>query len=284
MSGRGWALFAAVSVLWGIPYLFIKVAVDDLSPGFLAWARLAIATAALAPFAVRARSLRGMPLGPVLAFATVEMIVPWPLIGFGEQRVASSLAAILIATVPLLVVVLTLAGGAVERPTRRQLAGIGVGLVGVTALVGVDVSGTSRELAGVAALLVAALGYATGAIIVDRGLGGRDPLGLIAGASLTGTVVLAPVGIGAWPSEIPPADAIAAVATLGLVCSAVAFLLFVRLVEEAGPTRATLITYVNPVVALLLGAAVLDERLTVAAAGGLVLILVGSRLAAVRQA
>jgi len=150
--------------------------------------------------------------------------------------------------------------------------------------VGVDVSGTARELAGVGALMVAALGYAAGAIIVDRSLGGRDPLGLIAGASLAGTVALAPVAVARWPSEAPPTDAIASVAVLGLACSAVAFLLFVKLVEEAGPTGATLITYVNPVVALALGAVVLAEPLTVAAAGGLVLILAGSRLATARQA
>jgi len=123
VSARGWALFAAVSVLWGIPYLFIKVAVDDLSPGFVAWARLAIATLALAPFALHARALHGMPVAPVLAFAIVEMVIPWPLIGFGEQRVASSLAAILIATVPLLVALITVATGSSERPTGRQLAG-----------------------------------------------------------------------------------------------------------------------------------------------------------------
>ena len=280
MSLRGWGLFAAMSVAWGVPYLFIKIAVDDgLSPGFVAWSRVALAALVLLPVALKAGALRGLPLRWLVAFAITEICIPFPLIAFGETRVSSSLTAILIASLPLVVAFLSLRFDRSERPTRARLLGMLIGLAGVAALVGIDIGGTTSELIGAAAILVATLGYACGPLIVKRQLSDADPLGPVTAAMVIASIILLPFGIGDFPTDTPPGEAILAVVVLGLVCSALAFLIFFRLIAEVGPSRATVITYVNPVVALALGVAVLGESVTAGAVAGLLLILAGSWLA-----
>jgi drug/metabolite transporter (DMT)-like permease len=280
MSARGWALFAAVSVIWGVPYLFIKIAVDDgLSPGFVAWSRVALAALVLLPVAWKAGALRGLPLSWLVAFATAEIAIPFPLIAFGEQRVSSSLAAILIAAVPLVVAFLALRFDHAERPTPARFVGMLVGLGGVVALVGIDIGGRGAELVGAGAVLLAAFGYAVGPMIVKRQLAGADPLGPVTAAMAIASIILLPFGIAGWPTEAPSGEALGSVVVLGLVCSALAFLVFFRLIAEVGPSRATVITYVNPIVALALGVAVLGESVTAGTIAGLLLILAGSWLA-----
>jgi drug/metabolite transporter (DMT)-like permease len=279
MSARGWILFAAVSVVWGVPYMFIKLAVDDdLAPGFVAWSRVALAALVLLPIAWRNGALRGLPLRWLTAFALFEISIPFPLIAFGEQRVSSSLAAILIAAVPLVVAFLALRFDRAEQPTRTRFMGMLVGLAGVVALVGIDIGGRGSELVGAAAVLTATVGYAIGPLIVKRHLSGGDPLGPVAGALGIASIMLLPFAIGGFPTETPSDEAIASVAVLGLICTAFAFLIFFRLIAEIGPSRATIITYVNPVVALALGVAILDEHVTTGAVAGLLLILAGSWL------
>jgi drug/metabolite transporter (DMT)-like permease len=280
VSLRGWGLFAAMSVAWGVPYLFIKIAVDDgLSPGFVAWSRVALAALVLLPVALKAGALRRLPLRWLVAFAITEICIPFPLIAFGETRVSSSLTAILIASLPLVVAFLSLRFDRSERPTRARLLGMLIGLAGVAALVGIDIGGTTSELIGAGAILVATLGYACGPLIVKRQLADADPLGPVTAAMAIASIILLPFGIGDFPTETPSGEAILSVAVLGLVCSALAFLIFFRLIAEVGPSRATVITYVNPVVALALGVAVLGENVTAGAVAGLLLILAGSWLA-----
>jgi drug/metabolite transporter (DMT)-like permease len=278
MSARAWWLFAAVSLLWGLPYLLIKIAVDELSPGFVAWSRLVIAALVLLPLALRRDAFRGLPKLPLIAFATVELVIPWPLIAFGEQHVSSSLAAILIATVPLFVALIAIGNRGSTRPSASGVGGLLIGLIGVGALAGIDLSGGTGVLAGAAAILVAALGYAVGATLLKRYFAGADPLGPIAAAMAIGAVMLAPLGVAGLPSEMPSSDALASLALLGTLCSALAFLLFFRLVALADPGRASVITYVNPVVALALGVPLLGEPITLATLEGFVLILAGSWL------
>ena len=279
MTPRGWILFAAVSVVWGVPYMFIKIAVDDdLSPGFVAWSRVALAALVLLPIAWRSGALRGLPLRWLTAFALFEITIPFPLIAFGEQRVSSSLAAILIAAVPLVVAFLALRFDKGEQPTRSRFVGMLIGLGGVVALVGIDIGGQGSELLGAAAVLTATFGYATGPLIVKRHLSGADPLGPVAGALGIASIMLLPLAIGGAPTETPTGEALASVAVLGLICTAFAFLIFFRLIAEIGPSRATIITYVNPVVALALGVAILNEQVTTGAVAGLLLILAGSWL------
>jgi drug/metabolite transporter (DMT)-like permease len=278
MSPRGWALFAAVSVVWGVPYLFIKLAVEDLSPGFVAWSRVALGALVLLPIAWRTGALRGLPLRWLTAFALFEITIPFPLIAFGEQRVSSSLAAILIAAVPLVVAFLALRFDRAEQPTRTRFIGMLVGLAGVAALVGIDIGGRGSELVGAAAVLAATIGYACGPLIVKRHLSGADPLGPVAGALGIASIMLLPLALGGLPTERPSDEAIASVVVLGVICTALAFLIFFRLIAEIGPSRATIITYVNPVVALALGVAILDEQVTTGTVAGLLLILAGSWL------
>jgi drug/metabolite transporter (DMT)-like permease len=278
VSPRGWALFGAVSVVWGVPYLFIKLAVEDLSPGFVAWSRVTMAALILLPIAWRTGALRGLPVRWLAAFAFFEITMPFPLIAFGEQRVSSSVAAILIAAVPLVIAFLALRFDRGERPTRTRFIGMLVGLGGVVALVGIDIGGQGSELVGAAAVLAATFGYACGPLIAKRHLTAGDPLGPVAGALGIASIFLLPLALAGFPTEMPSGDAAASVVVLGLVCTALAFLIFFRLIAEIGPSRASIITYVNPVVALALGVAILGEHVTTGAVCGLLLILAGSWL------
>lgn len=282
MSARAWALFAAVAFLWGIPYLFIKVAVDDgISPFFLSWSRLVLGAAVLLVLAWRAATL-----GPlrgqwrwIALFAFIEISLPFPLIAAGEQHVSSSLAAILIAAVPLFVAMLAVRFDPEERVGGRRLVGLVVGLAGVVALVGIDVAGERDELIGALAILLAALGYAAGPIVLKARLAAIDTRATM-GASLAAAAALLTIpAFLTWPGESPSGDAVLSIVVLGLFCTAAAFVCWGLLVAEAGPGRASVITYVAPVVAVTLGVAILDESVGLGSAVGLVLILSGSRLA-----
>ena len=282
MTPRAWIYFAVVCVLWGVPYLLIKVAVDDgISPTFLAWARCVIGAALLAPFAWRAGAFRGLGARwkTLVVFSAIEIVLPWPLIAAGEQEVSSSLAAILIATVPLVVALLAMRFDAEERPTGARLVGMLVGLGGVVALLGIDVAGKPEELVGSLLILLAAIGYAAGPMIIKHKLADAHPLGPVTAALAISALVLTPVAAFTTPERVPSTDALLSVVALGVACSAIAFVFFFALIAAAGPSRATIITYVNPVVAVALGVALLDERIGPGAVAGLLLILAGSWLA-----
>ena len=282
MSRRAWLAFAAVSVIWGIPYLFIKVAVDDgVPPAFLAWVRVVIGAGVLVALAWRAGILRSVrdQLRWLVAFAVVEIVVPFPLIAAGEQYLDSSVAAIIIATAPLFVALLALRFDATERTGGRRLTGLFIGLGGVVALVGVDIAGEADELRGAAALVVAALGYAAGPMILKRHLADLDQRAVMGAGLCVAAVLLAPGAALDPPEAVPSAPALVALAVLGLVCTAAGLVVYGMLVAEAGAGRALVITYVNPVVAVALGMAFLGERPGPGALVGLALILAGSWLA-----
>jgi drug/metabolite transporter (DMT)-like permease len=270
-----------MSVLWGIPYLFIKIAVDGgLSPSFVAWSRVVMAAAVLLALSARAGVLgrvkgRGRWLA---AYALVEITIPFPLIAAGEQHIDSSLTAIVIASTPLLVALLALRFDRAERATGSRLAGLLLGFTGVVALVGIDVAGSSDELLGAACVLVASCGYAAGPMILRRHLADLDQRAVMAVSLAIAAVFLTPATAVSLPGAAPPADAVLAIVVLGLFCTAAAFVVFGRLIAEIGPGRALVITYVNPVVALALGMAVLGERPGAGAIVGLLLILAGSWL------
>jgi drug/metabolite transporter (DMT)-like permease len=281
MTRRAWGAFAAVSVLWGLPYLFIKIADDGgMPPLVLAWSRVVLGAAILLVLAWRAgtlSTLRGR--GPWLAaFAVAEIAIPFPMIAVGEQHVASSTAAILIATVPLLIAILSLRFEPTERVSGRRLLGLLVGLAGVAALVGVDLSGDGGELLGVGAVLIAACGYATGPLILKRGLADLDPIATMGACLAIAALILTPFAALDLPSGAPTAGAFASVVVLGVLCTALALVLMAILIDSAGPARASIITYINPVIALALGIAFLGESPGAGSLVGLALILVGSRL------
>jgi drug/metabolite transporter (DMT)-like permease len=283
MSRRGWILFAAMSVIWGIPYLMIKVAVEELAPSTMVLLRCAIATLLLLPIALMRGHIR--PLlprwKPLLAYTAVEICGPWLLLGFAEQRLSSSLTGLLIAGVPLVGALLARFGPDRERLGGRRLVGLLVGLGGVGALVGFEAgAGDGRAIVAVALVVI---GYALGPAILSRTLSDLPSLGVVAASLAISAVVYLPPGIieapGAWPS----AKVTLAVIGLAVICTAVAFLVFFELIAEVGPARSTVITYVNPAVAVLLGVLILDEAFTAATAAGFVLILLGSVLATSRK-
>jgi drug/metabolite transporter (DMT)-like permease len=281
MSRRAWGAFAAVSVLWGIPYLFIKIADDNgMPPLVLAWGRVALGAAVLLAISGRAGTLPGLRGRTpwLVAFAVLEIAIPFPMIALGETRVASSTAAIVIASVPLIIALLTLRFEPSERVTGRRLVGLLVGFAGVAALVGVDVSGDGGELLGVGAILIAACGYASAPLILKRHLIDLDPTAVMAACLTIAAAILTPFAVVDWPSSAPSGGAFAAVAVLGLFCTALALVLMAILIGAAGPARASVITYINPVIALGLGIVFLGESPGAGSLAGLVLILIGSSI------
>jgi drug/metabolite transporter (DMT)-like permease len=280
VSLRAWLTFAGVAVVWGIPYFFIKLAVADVSPAFIAWSRVALAALVLVPLAWRLgafRGVRGRALA-VAGYAAAEIAIPFVLIPFGEQRVSSSLTAILIASVPLMVALSTLWLASVERPDGPRLLGLVMGLVGVVALVGIDVAGNLQELVGALSVLAATACYAGATIVVKRHLADLHPLGPVAGALVVSTIALTPLAALSAPTSMPSTTALVSLVVLGLACTAAGLVLFFALIAEVGPTRATVVTYVNPAVAVVLGVTVLGERLGPVSVLGLGLILAGSWL------
>lgn len=281
MSARAWTAFAAVSFLWGVPYLFIKIAVDDgVPPAFLAWVRVVLGAAVLLAVAQAAgvlASLRGR-LRWLAVFGVVEVAIPFPLIAAGELHVSSSLAAIIIATAPLFVALLALRFDSDERVGGTRLAGLLIGLTGVVALVGIDVAGQGEELLGAGAVLVAAFCYAVGPMVLKRHLADLDPRASMGAALAIAALALTPVVAVAPPTVVPSGEAVLSLAVLGLFSTAAAFVLYGMLVAEAGAGRALIITYVAPVVAVALGVAILGERPGAGAVAGLLLILAGSWL------
>ncbi len=282
MTRRAWFAFCAISVIWGVPYLLIRIAVrHGMTPLFLSWGRVALAAVVLLALAWRAGtlpSLRGR-FGALLALAVAEICIPFPLIAAGETRVSSSLAAILVSAVPLVGAVLSLRFDHSERPTPVRAVGLLVGFAGVVALMGIDIAGRSGELLGGGAILLAAVGYAIGPMLIKLRMGGLDPRATM-GASLgIAAVLLAPAAALDPPHAVPPVGAVACLVALGLVCTAAAFVIFSVLIAEAGSSRATVITYVNPVIAVALGVTLLGERPGWGSVAGLLLILAGSWLA-----
>jgi drug/metabolite transporter (DMT)-like permease len=279
MSLRAWSAFAAMATLWGIPYLFIKLAIDDgVPPVFLAWARIVLAAGVLLALAWRAGTLQTVrgTWRWIAIFAVVEISLPFPLIAFGEQHVDSSLAAIIIAAAPLLVALLAILVAPSERVSAGRSVGLVIGFTGVVVLMGLDLTGSADELLGALAILGAAAGYAAGPMIMRLRLSGIDARAAMGTSLAIAGVLLTPFAVLDPPKASPTATAWASIVVLGLLCTALAFLVYSFLVAEVGPGRAIVITYVAPVVALALGVAVLDERPGPGALVGLLLILAGS--------
>lgn len=274
MSKRGWSLFASLCVIWGIPYLFIKVAVADVPPPVLVFLRTGIAVLVLLPFAVREPGLRRLlPKWPwILGYTAAELAVPWLMLARAEQHIPSGLAGLLVATVPLLGIVVYRFTGAHEPIDARRLAGLFIGFAGVAALVGIDIG--SLNGGALAEMSLVVLGYTLGPLFISRGLAGLSSLWVVVVSLGLTALVYSPAAAVEFPSHIS-GEAWAAIAVLAVVCTAVAFLLFFALIREVGPARSVVITYVNPAVAILCGVIVLGEPLTAGMAIGFPLVLIG---------
>ncbi|MFI5892302.1 DMT family transporter [Actinoplanes sp. NPDC051513] len=283
MNRRAWLLFLLVSMLWGIPYFLIKVAIDDLSPVFVVAGRGLIAALVLLPVAAARGSLGALRarLGTVAVLAVVHIIGPFLLITYGEVHITSSLTGLLIAVEPVVIALLL---SRAEPLTRGRVAGLVVGFGGVAVLVGLDVSGDRLGLLGAGMVLLAAVSYGVATIFVQRRAADIPAETLAGGTTAITAVVLAPFAIMTWPTEPVHANAWAALAALGVFCTAVALLAFYALVAEAGSNRAGLVTYVNPVVAVLLGVLLLNESLRWSTVAGFALVAAGCWLSTRRSA
>ena len=283
MSRRGWTLFLAMSVIWGVPYLLIKVAVEDLSPVVVVFGRCAIGAALLLPWTIARGHLRPAlrHWRWLLAFTLLEMTGPWLLLGYAEQTLSSSLTGLLVAAVPF---VAALAGRLLgeERLTPVRVAGMGLGVVGIAVLLGLDVGGAAWVPLAAVALTV--IGYGTAPMIVTRKLGDVDGVAASSVALLVTAIVYAPFALTRLDQVAEaPGSALLSVAVLGVVCTAVALSLFFALIREVGPQRALVITFLNPAVAVLLGVLLLDEPFTLGLALGLPLVIAGCVLATRRN-
>lgn len=281
MGWRAWFAFVALGVIWGIPYFFIKLAVLELSPFVVAWGRITLAALILLPIAWHRDALRplGSHLTAIIVFAFAEFIIPFSAISIGERWIDSSVAGILIATVPLTIALISRFFGLHEPLGPARLGGLLLGLVGVTALVGFGTISGARGWAGVGCMLLATLGYAIGPLIVQRHLGNVDSFGPVAASLLIGSIVLLPIAAYDFPHQAPSALASISIVVLGCICTALAMLLLFFLIAQAGASRASVITYINPAVATLLGVLVLHEHLGVGGVAAFALILIGSWLA-----
>jgi drug/metabolite transporter (DMT)-like permease len=284
MSRRGWALFVAMSLIWGVPYLLIKVAVGEFSPVVVVFGRCLIGAALLLPWTIARGYLRpALRHWPwLLAFTVLEMTGPWLLLSYAETRLSSSLTGLLVATVPFVAAVVARLTGDEDRLTVVRVLGMAIGVVGIAVLLGLDVSGA--QLGPLLAVGLTVIGYGTAPIIASRKLG--DVPGVAASSiALTVTAVIyAPfalprVGAVATASS----SALLSLLALGVVCTALALALFFALIREVGPQRALVITFVNPAVAVLLGVLLLGEPFTLGLAVGLPLVLLGCVLATRRS-
>lgn len=284
MSGRGWALFLAMGVIWGVPYLMIKVAVDGgISVPMVVFARTALGALVLLPLALRS----GPPTWlrthwrPLTLFAVLEILIPWALLADAERHLTSSLTGLLIAAAPIMAVFVARAAGDAERLTRQRWIGLALGFGGVAVLAAPELRGDSPV--AIVEVVVVAVCYACGPVVVARRLQDVPSLSMTAvclsGAALVYTVP----AVLTWPRTMPEAPVLASLAGLGLLCTALAFVLFFALIREVGPARALVITYVNPAVAIAAGVLLLGEPLTVTIVTAFALILAGSGLAMSRR-
>lgn len=279
MSSRGWVLFAAMGVLWGIPYLLIKIALEGLSVPVLVFARTLIGAALLLPLVLSRANARAVVAHgkPLLAFAFFEIIAAWLLLSNAERHLTSSTTGLLIAATPIIAVLLDRASGGTHRLGALRMIGLATGIIGVAVLAGPGLAGGGAW--PIAQVLLAATCYAIAPLIAARHLADVPALPLTASCLTFAALVYAAPAFLSWPSDMPSTRVLVATVLLAVLCTALAFVVFFALIREIGPTRALVITYINPAVALVAGVLILAEPLTVFNIAGLALILVGSVLA-----
>ena len=279
MSKRGWLLFSAMGVIWGIPYLLIKVADGGVSVPVLVFTRTALGALLFLPVALRGGYLAALKghVRWLAAFTLVEIVGPWALLSSAEKRLPSSTTGLMVAAVPIFAALLAWLTRDGDQLTLIRWAGLAVGLAGVAVLAGPDAG--HGDTLPVIEVLLTALGYALGPWIANRKLADLPPVAVNTVCLGAAAVIYAPFAALTWPHAMPSAEVLLSLAGLGVICTAAAFLIFFRLIAEVGPARATVITYVNPAIAVALGVIVLNEHLTATIGVAFVLILGGSILA-----
>jgi drug/metabolite transporter (DMT)-like permease len=282
MDRRSWTLLLVLAAIWGASYLFIKVGLRDLDPELIAWARVALAALVLVPIAASRGAFRGLGAAlPLLTLlAAIQAAGPFLLIALGEQEISSSLAGILVASTPIFTALIAIRVDREERAEGMRLVGVAVGIVGVALVLGLDLGGSSTALLGGLAIVLASLGYAIGGFIVKHGFPEVQPIGVAAGVMVASSVLLLPLAGLNLPARSPGVAEAASVIALGVVGTGIAFAIFYELMTTVGPARTWLVTYLAPAFAVVYGATLLSEKITVVTIAGLTLIVGGSYLAA----
>ena len=282
MSRRSWIQFSALSALWGASYLFIKLALEDVSPPVVVFARTALAALVLLPLALRTDALAGLRdrKGTVAVLALLQIAAPFMLISVGQQEISSSLAGILVATAPIFTFLLAIRLEREERARGIGLVGVILGITGVALLLGVDTGGEGAALLGGLLVVIAALGYALGAFYLRRNLGGFKAIGTVTASMGASALMVLPFALATLPSELPGAKAVGALTALGVLGTGISFVLFYTLIAEVGPTKASLVAYVAPGFSVLYGVTLLGEPFGPATLAGLIMIVGGSWLTA----
>lgn len=292
VSKRGWLLFISLGIIWGTPYLFIRIAVEDFSPAIVVFGRVMIAALLLLPIAIHrghASSLKTHWKG-ILAFAIIEMCLPFGALAVAEKQISSSLTGLLIAAVPIVNAIISRQIGLDSNWDARRIIGLLIGITGVGLLVGFDISAANYW--AIAICFIAVLGYALGPIIITKLLSDVESIGVISWSLLVAGLIYLPLVIrdivnNSWRapgvSEIST-SAIVSIIALGVLCSAIAFVVLFELIDEVGPTRTTVITYINPAVAIILGVVLLSEPLTLGIMIGFPVVLIGSVMATRKNA
>ena len=288
MTRKSALIFALVGILWGVPYLFIKVAVDETDgypPAIVVFGRVLIGALILIPLALHDKSifaaLKGIKY--VAIYAVLEMIIPWLLIGTAEQKISSGLAGLLIASVPIWSTLITYFQGDKEALRFNRLLGIGIGFIGVVLIVGIESLTGSSDALSILMVLVAAFAYAYAIIMIREKLPDVSGVAINAVAMGIAAIFYLPFTIALWPDRAISTDATLSVIALGVFSTGIAFAIFFTLIEEIGPTRASVVTYWNTAIAVLLGVLILNEELTIGIRVGLPLVMIGSYLVTRRE-
>lgn len=281
MSRRGWTLFLLVGLLWGIPYLFVKVAVAELSTPMIVFSRLVIGAALLIPLALRNGALRAaLPYWRYLLFyAILEMVIPWSLITNSQRNLSSGVVALLVATVPIWATFLAHQTGDSTAAHRTRIFGITIGLVGIFLIVGIESISDFSNISALIQVLIASFSYAWAVNMITRKAVGVSGLAINGIAMCISALIFAPVAFISRPETLPSIEVSLSTLGLGVLCSGFAFWAFFLLLAEIGPARASLVVYPNTAVAVLLGIVILGEPITLAIMIGLPLVLVGSYFA-----
>ena len=281
MTKAGWGRFALLGFLWGTPYLFLKVAVEEIPTAAIVFFRVLVGAIVLIPIALRGKNLAiaRKYWSFVFLYAITELIGPWYLITHAEQKLTSGLTGLLVATVPIWSAVLASVFGDHTVWHKSRLFGLVVGFIGVVAVVGIESLSGRQDIVSILMVLLAAIGYAYAINMINRRIPEVPGIAINTWAMIITMIVYLPFVFLNMPTEVPSIEAIGSVLALGVFCTAIAFIIFFKLVAEVGPPRASFITYLNTAVAVLLGVVILGEPITLGIALGLPLVLIGSYFA-----
>ena len=281
MSRKGWGLFALVGVLWGVPYMFMKIAVAELATPVIVFSRLLIGTLVLIPLAVHQKTIKdALKYWPYIAsYAVLEMVIPWTLITNAQKDLSSGVVALLVATVPIWATLFAHHTGDSTAAHRTRIFGITLGLIGITFLVGIESLNDVGNIRSLFQVLIASVSYAYAVNMISRKAPGISGIAINGLAMSLSTILFAPFAFAHLPKTAPSTEAILATVGLGIICTALAFWVFFLVLGEIGPARASLVVYPNTAVAVVLGIFLLDETLTLAIVIGLPMVLLGSYFA-----